>query len=81
GYTIKDSLGRYLYMTGTFNSVNLDTALPSEGAVWTIEFNADGTAKITNTYNDKFMQYSSQFTSYGIYPDERGDLPTLYKMN
>ena len=81
GYTIKDSLGRYLYMTGTFNSVNLDTALPSEGAVWTIEFNADGTAKITNTYNNKYMQFDSQYTSYGIYSDDRGDMPTLYIMN
>ena len=81
GYSIKDALGRYLYMTGNFNSVNLDTTLPAEGGVWTIEFNADGTAKITNTYNSKFMQFDSQYNSYGVYPDERGTMPTLYKKN
>ena len=81
GYSIKDALGRYLYMKGDYNSVNLDTTLPSEGGVWTIEFNADGTAKITNTYNGKFMQFDSQYGSYGIYPDARGQMPTLYKKN
>ena len=81
GYSIKDALGRYLYMKGDYNSVNLDTTLSSEGGVWTIEFNADGTAKITNTYNGKFMQFDSQYGSYGIYPDARGQMPTLYKKN
>ncbi|MBE6298124.1 MAG: hypothetical protein E7088_06560 [Bacteroidales bacterium] len=81
GYSIKDAQGRYLYMKGDYNSVNLDTTLPSEGGVWTIEFNADGTAKITNTYNGKFMQFDSQYNSYGIYPDARGEMPTLYKRN
>ena len=81
GYSIKDALGRYLYMKGDYNSVNLDTTLPAEGGVWTIEFNADGTAKITNTYNSKFMQFDSQYNSYGIYPDARGTMPTLYKKN
>lgn len=81
GYSIKDALGRYLYMKGDYNSVNLDTTLPAEGGVWTIEFNADGTAKITNTYNSKFMQYDSNYNSYGIYPDARGTMPTLYKKN
>lgn len=81
GYSIKDALGRYLYMKGEYNSVNLDTTLPAEGGVWTIEFNADGTAKITNTYNRKFMQFDSQYNSYGIYPDARGTMPTLYKKN
>ena len=75
------SICRYLYMTGNFNSVNLDTTLPAEGGVWTIEFNADGTAKITNIYNSKFMQFDSQYNSYGIYPDARGTMPTLYKKN
>ena len=81
GYSIKDSQGRYLYMKGEYNSVNLDTTLPSEGGVWTVEINSDGTAKITNTYNNKVMQYDSQYNSYGIYSDLRGEMPTLYKKN
>ena len=81
GYSIKDALGRYLYMKGNYDSVNLDTTLPAEGGVWTIEFNADGTAKITNTYNSKFMQFDSNYNSYGVYSDARGTMPTLYKKN
>ena len=81
GYSIKDAQGRYLYMTGTYNSVNLSTSFPSEGGVWTIEFNADGTAKITNTYNGKVMQYDPSYNSYGIYSDTRGEMPTIYKKN
>ena len=68
-------------MKGEYNSVNLDTTLPSEGGVWTVEINSDGTAKITNTYNNKVMQYDSQYNSYGIYSDLRGEMPTLYKKN
>ena len=81
GYSIKDALGRYLYMKDNYDSVNLDTTLPAEGGVWTIEFNADGTAKITNTYNSKFMQFDSNYNSYGVYSDARGTMPTLYKKN
>ena len=78
GYTIQMSDGRYLYQTGTFNSFNFsDTAV--EGSVFTIEPQADGTFKITNVAMNKYIQYSSNFNSYGCYSTESGTLPALYE--
>lgn len=78
GYTIQMSDGRYLYQTGTFNSFNFsDTAV--EGSVFTIEPQTDGTFKITNVAMNKYIQYSSNFNSYGCYSTESGTLPALYE--
>lgn len=77
GYYITDSNGKYLYMTGEYNSFNVaDKA--EEGAVWTVTVKADGTFSITNKTTGKTVQYSSQYTSYGAYSDTRGTLPVLY---
>lgn len=81
GYTIKDGNNKYYYMTGTFNSFNVSTSLPSEGGVWTIDFNADGTVNITNTTMNKTLQYDTEFTSYGAYDTVKAILPSLYKKN
>lgn len=80
GYTIQDSYGRYLYQTGTFNSFNVATEQPAEGAVWTIEAQEDGSAKITNTSVNKYMQYSTNYTSWGSYSSSSGLLPSLYQL-
>lgn len=77
GYTIKQSDGRYLYMTGDYNSFNL-AADPSEGHVWTVAFE-DGAAVITNNAKSKSIQFDSEFQSYGSYPDVRGTYPVLYE--
>ncbi|MBQ3604698.1 MAG: choice-of-anchor J domain-containing protein [Muribaculaceae bacterium] len=79
GYTITDANGKYMYMKGTYNSFNVDTTLPSEGGVWTIAPQADGTMIITNVAMNKSIQYDAQYTSYGAYPDVRGTFPTLYE--
>lgn len=81
GYTIKDGNNKYYYMTGTFNSFNVGTSLPSEGGVWTIDFNADGSVNITNTTMNKTLQYDTEFTSYGAYDTVKAILPSLYKKN
>lgn len=78
GYTIKDCYGRYLYQTGSYDSFNV-TDNPSSGHVWTIEFQDDDTAIITNVSTGKFIQYDSQYNSYGSYAEERGTLPSLYE--
>lgn len=78
GYTIKMSDGRYLYQTGSYNSFNF-SATEVDGCVFTIEFQSDGTAKITNVAMNKYIQYSSQYTSYGCYATADGSLPTLYE--
>lgn len=78
GYTIKMSNGRYLYQTGTYNSFNFSDA-PSEGNVWTIAAQSDGSFKITNVSTGKFIQYDSSYTSYGCYADTKGEMPALYE--
>lgn len=82
GYTIKASDGRYLYMTGTFNSFNV-TAEPTEGYVWTIEPAAEGGFYITNTEKGKYIQYATAYVSYGSYADDQENavLPRLFRYN
>ena len=77
GYYIKDSQGKYLYMNGSYNSFNVSDEVPTSAGVWTVEFNADGTAKITNVEKNKYIQYSSKYSSWGCYPDEQGIMPVL----
>lgn len=78
GYNIQQADGRYLYQSGTYNSFNADNA-PSEGDVWTIKPQADGTFLITNTSVNKYVQYDSKYNSFGSYADTRGLLPMLYE--
>ncbi len=83
GYTIQDTFGRYVYMTGTYNSFNLAKEMPAEGAVWTVAIDeTTGEATITNVAKNKYIQYSSQYKSYGSYDKAQtnGHMPTLYKL-
>lgn len=80
GYTIQDAYGRYLYMKDNYNSFNV-SADRQEGDTWTVEPQADGTVKITNVLKEKFIQYSTQYESYGAYTDEQGIKPSLYVKN
>ena len=79
GYTIQMSDSRYLYQMGTYDSFNFN-ASPTEGQVWTIEAQSDGTFKITNVSKSKYVQYSTNHTSYGSYEtaQDGGVLPNLY---
>ena len=77
GYTIKQSDNRYLYQTGTYNSFNV-AAEPTEGQVWTITANADGTFKIENASVNKWVQLDSNYGTYGSYNEEKGTMPYLY---
>ncbi len=78
GYYIKDANGKYVYQSGTYNSFNFSATLPESGAEWSIEFSADGTAKITNNTVNKYIQYDPSYTSYGSYADAKGVMPKLY---
>lgn len=77
GYTIQQADGKYVYMTGTYNSFNVSAELPAEGHVWTVTKNDDDTYKIANVLKTKTIQYDSQYKSYGSYSDERGTYPKL----
>ncbi len=78
GYSIKMSDGRFVIQKGDFNSFNF-TDSDAEGAVWTIAAQNDGTFKITNASTNKFVQYDSQYNSYGCYAESKGTLPSLYE--
>ena len=80
GYTIQDESGRYMYQEGSFNNFNVSES-PSGAQYWDIARNANGSFKITNKETGKWMQYDSEYTSFGAYGDERGTMPYLFKMN
>ena len=80
GYTIQDSFGRYLYQTGDYNSFNVAATMPTDGsAVWAIEVQLDGTAKIYNASVNKWMQYDTNYNSFGSYDTAKGIMPYLYE--
>ena len=78
GHTIKQSDGRYLYQKDNYDNFNVNSSIPSSGAVWTVVSNADGTFKITNATKNKYIQYNTQYGSYGSYSTETGIQPSLY---
>lgn len=77
GYTLQQADGKYLFMKGTYNSFNVSADLPAEGHIWTVAENADGTYTISNTLNDKYIQFDANYNSYGCYTDARGIMPVL----
>ncbi len=78
GYYIQQMDDRYFYMQGTYNNFNVGSSTGSNG-VFTIEFQEDGTAKITNQFNSKFIQFDPSYNSFGAYTDLRGRLPYIYQ--
>lgn len=76
-YTIKCEDGRYLYMTGSYTSFNVSSS-PSSSQYFDVEPNSDGTFTITNTATNKWMQYNSSYSSYGIYDEDKGTMPYLF---
>lgn len=79
GYTMQQYDGKYLYMKGTYNNFNVSAELPEAGGIWTVE-NIDGAYTITNVEMQKYIQYASNFSSFGSYNTESGVLPTLYEL-
>ncbi|MDE7377059.1 MAG: hypothetical protein K2N16_09455, partial [Muribaculaceae bacterium] len=79
GYNIKDCYGRYLYMTGDYNSFNVSADAGTDGYLWTVEVNAEGEFVVTNVTTKKTLQYDATYTSFGAYPDVRGTYPVFYK--
>lgn len=77
GYTIACG-GQYLYQSGTYNSFNWSSA-PTEGNIWTIEPQTDGTCKVTNASVGKWMQLDAQYGTWGSYNSEKGAYPTFYE--
>lgn len=68
-FTIKDANGRYLYMSGTYNSFNVSDAMPESGGLWEIVENDGGTVNIKNTAMNKVVSYDEQYKSFGAYAE------------
>lgn len=79
GFTICQSDGRYLLLTGTYNSFNVSADRDAEGTVFTVAPQTDGTFIITNVLKNKSIQFSTQFGNFGCYADKTGNYPVLYQ--
>ena len=77
GYTIQQSDDKYLYMKGTYNNFNVSATAPTEGHIWTIAKNEDGSYKILNVLMSKYIQLDSQYGTYGSYDAVKGTMPKL----
>lgn len=85
-FLIKDpNTDRYLYMQGTFNSFNVTETPIVDGAInpsamFTATANGDGTWKISTTVgnDEKWIQYSTNYGSWGCYANVSGNDPVLY---
>lgn len=73
GYRLKNKNGQYLYMAGTFDSFNVNTTAPTEGADWTIASNGDGTFTFKNVLTEKSikMNFYKEKYQFGSFADSR----------
>lgn len=81
GYTIQQWNGKYVYMSGTYDSFNVAADVPAEGGhVWTIEAEAAGTYVIKNVLKEKWVQFDTTYNSFGSYNTQKGFNPVLYEL-
>ena len=73
GYRLKNTNGQYLYMAGTYDSFNVNTTAPAEGADWTIASNGDGTFTFKNVLTEKSikMNFYQEKYQFGSFADSR----------
>lgn len=80
GYTIQDAQGRYVYHSGTYTNFNYAKDKPVAGAVWSVDIDNDGNAKIA--CDGYTIHYSVEHRTFGCYPadkiTENHKLPKLY---
>ena len=73
---IVDSNNQYYYNDNRYPNFNV-TRSPSATALWTLTHNSDNTWKIVSATNH-WIQYSSNYHSFGCYTSEQGTMPLLY---
>lgn len=73
GYHIKNVLGQYFYMSGSYDSFNVKDAVEGEGFDWTIENTGSDQFLITNVLKQKSVKlnYYKGSYSYGSYSAEK----------
>lgn len=80
GYNITTSEGRYLGAKSDYNTFDT-TDDSASNRVWTVQFNADGTATITNAGTGKIVCQDPAYGSFGCYDASAASsyvLPYLY---
>lgn len=77
-WIITDSYGRYVYQNDSAQNFQVSVEMPASNYLWSVQFNADGTALITNVSRGTWIQYDPNYSSYGCYNSERGVMPVLY---
>ncbi|MBE6921866.1 MAG: hypothetical protein E7465_01630 [Ruminococcaceae bacterium] len=68
-FTITDAYGRYLYMSGTYNSFNVSASEPESGHLWTAAVHEDGTVKLMHLEKSKYVSYDTAYGSFGAYAE------------
>lgn len=80
GYTIQDERGLYVYHTGTGTEFGFAAEKPAEGAVWSVNTDAEGSTTIA--CNGYTIYYSTESATYGCYQAGKitdvNVLPKLY---
>ena len=83
GFTIQDASGKYYYADGTHKSFQLTTDSSTEGIVWSVTVQNDGTYVLTNVATERTMKYGDgTYTTFGVYLESDSDTgvyPTLVK--
>lgn len=72
GFTLLNGWSKYIYLSGTYNSFNVSSSLPTEGGEWTVNSNGDGTFSLVNVEKNKTVKLTytkDNKYSYGAYPE------------
>lgn len=80
GYSLQNEWGKYIYMSGNYNSFNVSNSLPEEGGEWSITPNGDGTFSIVNILKNKTVKltvYQGEY-EFGCYPSSSFESATYY---
>ena len=81
-YYLKDTYGRYMYNSGSYNSFNVASSKDTDNTyLWAITVESDGTVNIKNVSSGKWMQYDSEYHNYAIYDTSKGHRPYAFKLN
>lgn len=81
-YYLKDTHGRYMYNSGSYNSFNVASSKDTDNTyLWTISMESDGTVSLKNVASGKWMQRDASYGTFGIYDTEKGARPYAFKLN
>lgn len=68
-YTIQDCDNRYLGVSGTYASFQLYTKNEGNNCLWTISNGKNGEYIVKNVENGRCIDYSAEYSSFGVYED------------